>query len=470
VLKKIILSGFGLVLIGLSRFGFNAVALNVFGEDASGALNIALSLAILAALPVTTAFGATTVRFIAAARGEGYEDTASWLFRGLFVATIVVMALTTITLFASRDAVATNRGIPTILVVEALVVAVGYGLYQFFRNVLYAVDAVEAYSRLELVAAVGFFGTLAIAATIADTALLTAYMVGYGAFVLGAFYTTRSRWGVRCPPERRTPIGPLASFSAFAFIGSMSSLGTREIAVLLAPDVTDLAGVAHIGLCISLLTPLQFMPRMLRTVVFAQSAEQAGRGERDALAQSISDVSHWLLIVNIPLCTTVALLAGPILSIVGGSPTADHVLVLRLLTAVAAFEILATPATNALPGAGNIRVPAWSAVIGLIAAVLIWSSQGSLLALCLGLLASAVLKGGIPVIVAWRELGLRLTHAPLVVAGLIVVSAVALAADGALPPFAMAALYLVIAAAIAAGQLGTGLRMLQARRARRAAP
>lgn len=448
MLEKILLSGVGLALLGLARFAFNAVAINVFSEEVAGALNIGLSLAILAALPVTTLLGATTVRFIASARGEGSEARATWLFRRLFSAATVITVLTMSALYLGREWIAADRGVEVWLVGEALLIAAAYGLYQFFRNVLYAVDRVGLYSRLELVAAIAFFGVLGVSAVNGvQEGLLLAFVAGYGTFAVVAMIAERHRLFA---PGEPMPMGPLVTFSLYALVGSTASLGVREIAILVAPDRVDFAGVAHLGLCVSLLTPLQFMPRMLRTVVFAQSAEQAGRGDSDALAQSISEVSHWLLIANVPLCTALILVAEPVLTLIGGTPSDANLAVLRVLTLGALVDIMATPATNALPGAGNIRVPAISAIAGLVAAVAIWALPLGAIGLAGGLLASSLVKGGIPVLVARSTLKLSVTRTPVIAGAMIAASVIAFGAvelTGA--PIVVCASYLAVAAVLA---------------------
>jgi O-antigen/teichoic acid export membrane protein len=414
VLRKVLLTGVGLVLIGLSRLAFNAVARHGFGAETAGAANIALSLAILVALPVSTALSAPAVRFVAAARGEAALGRAGALGRGLALAAVLGGLATALIPAPFAEVLGGGRGLSAPLTLAALGVGGIYAVYQVLRALLYAFDRVDAYGALELVAALVFGLALAgLALSGHGEALVLAFGAAWLAFVLGAGWALREPLGVPAPADERRPLRPILVFAFYGLLGSTCSLGSRELAVLYAPAHGGLEGAALIGLAVSIVTPLAFVPRVLRTVLFAETAALDGRGDRAGLARALSEASHWLLILDVPLCAGVAILAAPLLVAFGAEPSAEAVLVLRLLVLVAGAEILATPATNALPGIGRIALTAWSAVLGLGVAVAIWALPGGgVVLLALGLVASALVKGGLPTVVAMRSLGLVPTRSP----------------------------------------------------------
>lgn len=417
MLENALLTAVGLALIGLSRLAFNGVALRVFGAELSGQLNVALSLGVLLSLPASTAVGATAVRYMAQARGQGRPDTLAWLYRGTLWATLGIAALAAAAAWVCRDALATSQGIDVGLVAQATVVATAYVVYLFFRNALYALDRVRLYARLEVVSGVSFFVVLAALAALGQGRwLLAAFVVGQVLFTIATLNATRGALATPCPPERRLGLAPLVAYSVVSLVGTAASLSVRELAVFLSPRATDLAGAAHLALSMSLLAPLQFLPRMFRTVLFAHSAELDGRGERESLGRSIGAASHWLLLATLPVGGLLVLTGGSLLELFGGTPTPERVLAFRLLTMAAVIDVVATPSANALPGVGAVKAPSYAAVAALAVTVAIWlgfaGTQG-LVGLAAGMLANSIIKGGVPVVAARRMLGATLTSSPL---------------------------------------------------------
>jgi O-antigen/teichoic acid export membrane protein len=416
VLRNVVLTGVGLAVVGLMRLGFNAIALRGFGEAVAGQLNVALSLSILLSLPATTAFGGTTVRFIGQAFAQGRRERAARFYRVLILATLASAAVVAVGAILARDLIAPAQQLEGFLVIEAAVVAVGYALYLVFRYVLYAIDRVAAYARLELLGCVAFFAvTGALAWLGAGTHLILAFVAANLLFGGGTLWITRELFLLPCPAAERPSWGPVLSFSFIAAIGTAASLCVRELAVFAAPHVADLGGAAHLGLSMSLLAPLQMFPRMLRSVIFAHSAQLDGAGRRDEVGRSVTEATHWLLVAVVPACGLLGLAGGPLIELLGGTATPERLLVFRLLTVAALMEVMATPAANALPGVGHVKAPNYAAVVALAVTGVIWlaaTPELGLVGLALGMVANAIVKGGVPMWFAWRDLGARPTRAP----------------------------------------------------------
>ena len=93
MLRKIILTGIGLLFVGASRFGFNLASIHALGEDITGTLNLIFSTALLIGLPTAAFANAASVRFIARSRGEGRHSTADWIYRRLYIATAISVVI-----------------------------------------------------------------------------------------------------------------------------------------------------------------------------------------------------------------------------------------------------------------------------------------------------------------------------------------------------------------------------------------
>ncbi len=474
MLKNVVLTAVGLLVLGLARLGFNSASLATFGETTTGKLNVALSLAVLVSLPTSTAFGPAAVRFIAVARAKGQRGTAAWIYRWLLLMTLVLAGVLALILGFAKAPLAASRGIDETLVLQALLLSLAYALYLYLRGTFYALDKVGSYAWLELVAGLAFFIALAgLCWAGAEHWLLGAFLAAYTVFSAGALWVTRRAWLTPTPRSERPSLGPVASFGFFALVGTVASLSVRELAVVFAPDVSDMGGAAHLALSMSLLLPLQFLPRMLRTVIFARSAELDGGGKQEELASGIAEASHWLLFATLPACVLLALLGGPLLEIAGGTVTPERLLAFRLLTAAAFVDVIATPAANGLSGAGWVKVPTLAAIMALVPTVLVWwwlTPTLGIVALALGMLVGSAVKGGVPIFAALRLLRAHPTREPLLLFSLVALSAAALlAAQRWGLSYLGAALYAVLTLALLRGQLRILLGQLERRLGRKAA-
>ncbi len=437
MLRKILLTGLGLVLTGVAHLSFNAVALRLFGERVTGQINVAFSLGMLLVIPASTAFGATVVRYVGLAKGAGDARRAAWVFRTLFGATLLVALIAVGVVFIFAERIAASRGVSQAFVWYAGVFSLAYAVYLFVRNVLYALDRVPLYTALELLSAVAFFLGLGLAAFLDEPGLmLFAFIAQYLTFAVAAICSRAlPRWRgalARDHQTARVPTRDLASYSLLSLLGTATSLSMRELAVFLAPSFAGLEGAAYLALSLSLLLPLNVIPRMLRSVFMAHGAHTDGAGDRARFVHPLNEASHWLMLATIPTCMGLIILASPLFVLMGGAPTPERLLVFRLLVAGATVDVLATPVINALAGSGRVKINTIAAVLAFAAALLTWWITGrhlGLVGLALGAAIAFVIRSIIPMAHAYRELGVRYTRRPGMVLILVGLGLVAVACE-----------------------------------------
>jgi O-antigen/teichoic acid export membrane protein len=231
----------------------------------------------------------------------------------------------------------------------------------------------------------------------------------------------------------------------------------REISVIISADFSDLRGVAHLGWCVAFLTPLQFFPRVIRTVIFAETAERSGRGEQDQASDSVSEISHWIALFNLPLCGVLILLSSVVLDVLTPNASAEYIFVLQIMVVAIAFDITSTSAASALSGAGYIRLNMLMSMAGLLSAVLVWVGLGygsGVTGVAWGLCAASVVRGGGSLLVGHKVLSIRLTRQPLLCAGLVLAIIMAVVALRSWPNvYAVSAAYLAVTAFLLRGAL-----------------
>ena len=252
--------------------------------------------------------------------------------------------------------------------------------------------------------------------------LLFAFVISHLIFVIAGLKEFASGTPDLEPEAQHIEYRPILAFAFWAFLGTSASWGLRELSVIITADFADLEGVAHMGWCVAFLTPMQFLPRVIRTVIFADTAEKSGRGEDEKAALAVSETSHWIASLNLPVCGVLILLASDILSILTESSRPEFVLVLRLMIVAIAFDTLSTSASSAISGAGKIKLNMLMSLLGLGAAVGVWASLGTdsgVQGVAYGLLSASVVRGSGLIIVAKQTFNVTLTRRPVVLATLI---------------------------------------------------
>ena len=421
MLRKFFFTGIGLILIGLSRFAFNELSQLQFGLEQTGRLNLALSLAILLSMPAVASFVPAMLRFVAKARGEGNHKQAHFLMKRLGQFTVGTLTVIAGFMILFRDEIGQSRGIDGQLVYYSAAILLAGGSYQFVRNLCYAMDRVARYSLFELYAGLGFALTLfALVFWEAKDHLLLAFIVSHLIFVIAGLreFSDDSSKDTRSDISYR----PIFAFSFWAFLGTSASWGLRELSVIITADFADLEGVAHMGWCVAFLTPMQFLPRVIRTVIFADTAEKSGRGEDKQAALAVSETSHWIANLNLPVCGVLILLASEILSVLTQSSRPEFVLVLRLMIVAIAFDTLSTSASSAISGAGKIKLNMFMSLLGLAAATTVWGVLGmnsGVQGVAYGLLSASVVRGTGLIVVAKLTFDVSLSRKPVVLGTLI---------------------------------------------------
>lgn len=430
MLRKIILTGIGLLFVGASRFGFNLASINSLGEETTGTLNLIFSTALLIGLPTVAFSNAATVRFIAKSRGEDRPRTADWIYRRLYIANAVSVLLCIGLLHLFSEKTASWLNLQTASLSYAYLIAVAYVFYQFARHALYAGDQVGIATILEIISGLVFFASLGLMIVFqTGDNLVLCFAIGYLVFVLGSSWVQRSRWRTSCTAEDKIPQKEILSFSALALLGTTASMSVNELAIIFAGDVGELSGAAFMGLCASALVALQLLPRMLRTVLFAESSELDGVGDHDKLTRLTTECNHWILLINIPICVAMALIAGPILEVMGTEVTPERILAFQFLIGASLVAIIGMAASNVLPGIGDLKTPVLASISGLLITLALWwwtTEHWGLVALAFGLFANAIIKTTIAILVLKKRMPVEMSKSPGALAILSLISIFAL--------------------------------------------
>jgi O-antigen/teichoic acid export membrane protein len=151
-----------------------------------------------------------------------------------------------------------------------------------------------------------------------------------------------------------------------ACLGTLASAGFLQGTQFLAATFAPAEDLASFAAAVTLVAPIQFLPRALALAMFPSMSAAHGAGDRDEVRRQADLSTRGLLAVLTPLFVAGIVLAPEILVVFGGDQYIGGALVLQLILAGAFISVIQVGSVNALSSAGGwqLRIPVGSAVTG----------------------------------------------------------------------------------------------------------
>jgi O-antigen/teichoic acid export membrane protein len=226
------------------------------------------------------------------------------------------------------------------------------------------------------------------------------------------FRAPRRRHTPGRPSEPLPPLGTeLGGFVAFTALGIAAGQGFFQLSMVVAGHTAAGAEAGVYAAAMSLVAPAFFLPRALALAFFPAAAEAVGRGDGEALARHTATVTRVLALSTLPAFTLAAMLGGPLLAVVFGRSYARGGTVFAILVLAVLLYVVAVPSVNVL-SAHDLplaRIPPLAATVGVVVGALVWLVLAPRLGatgIAVGYLAGMAVQAGVPVVVAFRRLGL----------------------------------------------------------------
>jgi len=389
-----------LAAYGLSRLIFNALGLRLIGAERVGAINIALSMAVLVSLPVSAGVAPALSRFFplladdanrGALRRWGLGAGAAWMAlpAALFLLIYgLALGFPYGTLFA-----------PLVLLWSAL-----YALYSLCRAELFASDAPGRALVLEM-AGVALFAAalLALFATRAGAWIpFSVYYLPAAAFVLSRALRARpsaapsppslplrpsppsipSATSARSassapsvPSSATAPIAPgeMRAFAAYSLLGSAAGLGIAYFTTVVVSATLSLASAGLWATLLSVAAPLLLAPRTLNSSFFPRLS-LLGRTHTEGFRRLSRLHQHFASLLALGSVGGALVLAGPILRIAVGGASAGELTTTWTLVGVASYGVFrGEPLITACAALGRARLTAFAAFGGAGFCVALWA-------------------------------------------------------------------------------------------------
>jgi len=291
-----ILSGATLALYGLSRVAFNALGFRHFGAEAVGAVNVAMSTAVLISMPATAGLGPAYTRYVALSEDETRNGLFAWT---------VTLLLPMVVLLGAVCLVPALTPLPAFT-------ALWVGLYSF-----YSLGRADQFARnrpagavvLEITSFVLFLIGIFLSASwrLPPGLAFSLYFLPMGLYCLRLLVGSG---------RFHRPAPGFWSFALVSLLGSLPSLGVLYGSTIAMSRVGGLAAAGVWAALVSLISPVLLVPRTLNSVFLPKlAAASPSSASADGSAWSALTGSHRRLAAALsPVIVCLALgLAGPLM-------------------------------------------------------------------------------------------------------------------------------------------------------------
>jgi O-antigen/teichoic acid export membrane protein len=429
-LRRLGLPTVALAASGSTTLGFNLVLARSLSPDQYGEIARAFAVSMAVAQLTMASIAPAVARIVAGAPDDDRRFGLAPSAIKIVACMSALVALLYIPL-AVAGFVPEGPG----LFLGGLALAVVYATYFGIKMILFALDRVREYARLEFLSDALFFALLvALVAWRPDGALFS-LALAYLVFVaLGWQYVS-----VRAQARRPVKLDrAVARYSALALVSTYASVVRFPAAIALAGFLATSAVSAEIALVVGLVMPLFLIPQAAGAITFAEVARDPEGGPKGVRA-----MVHVIALLSSLVCVLVALFAQPILELIGGAAYTSTAPAFVVVLLCLVPQLAAIPIGNAAAARGGIAVKAAISTVGLLVVVVgtlfaapEYGATGAAVALGIGL----AVAGTLSLAYGFVHYGLRVSD----VSGALVITAAGVLATTISDELAVSALIVVL--------------------------
>ncbi len=213
------------------------------------------------------------------------------------------------------------------------------------------------------------------------------------------------RSGGRLPESLRREI---RVFIVLSMLGSLTSTGFAQAAILVAGATQSLGFVGHYAAAMTLTTPIALAASALSAVLFPALAAAHGAAAKDVVAKRLRSTTSLMVSAMIAIYIPAVLVSDLAIGLVWGPGFEESEWIILFLLPAAVAGTLAVPAVSAVTAASNrgMALSATSSAIGALCGVAVWvigTALGAEYTVPMGYAVGTVVIAAVPWVIAWRQ-------------------------------------------------------------------
>jgi len=393
--------------VGLIKLVFNIVIGRSYGEDVLGEVSIALAIIMISSTVCGAGIGAGTTRLV-----SRKLESDPLAVKGTYGGALITIALASIVaasfLMIFSDEISDYLGIEVVLVYFVSIVSILRALYLLLRGMMYGLDIIERYYKIELFADVLFLSALFITVSISDYEnVFLPFVIMYLAFILISSLSVHRTIGK--PLFSRAMLSKTASSSGIFTLGTASSTGMTNMGFVLGAIWIAKADIGLFSAAFQIAAIFLIITQITNNVLFPAFARMGARGDIDGLKRAYGKALYFLALIAIVISGTIALSAPHVLNILFGPGFEDAGLMLEIMLLGTALYIVASPAVSFLTSSRitDVWISAKASFLAAAAAIIFWVSALDYtgpIGLPIGILIGQAVQSAIPLVVSATRL------------------------------------------------------------------
>ncbi len=376
MLGKVLLTGFGLITYGLTRFAFNVLVLRILSPAFLGEVNQTLSVFLIFPTFYAPALGNVVSRFASEFIGAGQVQKARQIFSLSLVlvaaASIVGTAVAWLVFPVLQGDLAIGR--TTILFLAPMLALNSF--YGFLKASYYGYDRVSKCLANEIVASSAFFVVLAAALILRSRFLaLLPFLTHAAVFSAAALWHLRDQLTFRALFRDIAPdLRRCGHFLFCTVINSLTGPGAFHLGIVLTGRLTGNSEIAaYYSVLLYSLQPLNLLPVSLVTVMMPTISRHYGAGQLETGVEISERSFRPLFLLMTLICGGCAILGHEALAVIAGSERKDLLAPFLIILGAMYGSLISSAPGILLNATRHIGQIATSGAVGALAAVLLWN-------------------------------------------------------------------------------------------------
>lgn len=356
LVRKVGLTTIALGVSGATTLVFNVVLAQTLSQHAYGDTARTLALAMAIAQITMASFAPAIARRVA--RGKGQEERERRAVSGFRI--LGVLSVIAAVAYGPLAVLGFAPSSALDIVIGTLIAAI-YSSYFGLKVILFSLDWVTRYAKLEIACDVLFFLTLAGLVLVAPSAAGMTFVVAYAVFLI-----VGARWLRGIAPSRIRIDASLVRFSALAFVGTYSVTAQFPLCIALVGALQDSAESARLAAVLAVVMPFYLVPQAAGMITFAEVA-RSGEGEDPSAA--VRGAVRLVGAISALAALAAVVVGGPVIAVLLGPDFRDMAPTFTLIVCALVPQLAATPIGHALVAGGGVAVKSALAFVGLVLSI-----------------------------------------------------------------------------------------------------
>lgn len=374
-IKKIILKYTTLTSVALLFIGFNQIIYNIiigksFGSGILGQINLALSIAMLISLTVSSILEPSATKFLSEYLAKKDEAAIRYIFIQLQKWALIGSALLIISALITQKYLNYKLHILEDLYLISLFLIVLIIFHHLYRGCFYGLYDVENYFKFEIISSLSFILALG-SVYILGKYFLFPYLIYYCLFSLLSVHALLDHF--KQDHYHINLSRSILEYGAVAMIGTLASTSRAYVATIATGFYMPPDQVGFYSATVSITAALLYAPGVIDRVLLPSFSYSHGKEDTYTVRTLIEQATAGLSIVALFMGGIFIILGRDLLMVLFTPEFSAATFSLQMLVLGVCMYAVSLPSASALSGTQYVKIPNLANLAGLLVSLALWT-------------------------------------------------------------------------------------------------